>query len=92
MYTRLVITAALVAPLTAASATLAMAGPTTVVPAPADCRAPAPNESGYGSRKLSLLECQQEALPPAGNNAAPTYTPPNADLSAHHHPHGHRYP
>jgi hypothetical protein len=92
MHTKFAATVALTALLTGGGATLAMAQPTTVVPALADCRAPAPNESGYGSRKLSLQECQQAAIPPAGNSAAPTYTPSNAGLSAHHHPHGHRYP
>lgn len=65
MHTKFVATVALAALLAGGGATLAMAQPTTVVPAPADCRAPAPNESGYGSRELSLQECQQAAILPA---------------------------
>gem|GEM_PF-4167382 len=57
------------------------------------CRAPALNESGYGSRQLSL-ECKEPSAaysPGAvGNADIPTYGGflPNEGFSAHHHPHG----
>jgi hypothetical protein len=76
---------------------------TAAIAAARTCRAPAPNESGYGSRHLSLEECQQAsaadtpAVMPsnAGVNTGgdmPTDggIAPNAGSSAHRHPDGRR--
>jgi hypothetical protein len=60
MRIKLVTTLALAALLTGSGTVLAMAQAALAQPAAFTCRAPAPRESGYGSRKLSLEECQQQ--------------------------------
>lgn len=91
---------------TLALAVLMTVGGATIAAAET-CRAPAPNESGYGSRQLSLEECQQASTanpaitsgvvnPDGGNtatNGMPTYGgfAPNVGPSAHDHPHGRRH-
>ena len=97
MRTRFMTTLALAALMTVGGAALAAAQ---------TCRAPAPNESGYGSRRLSLEECQQASIsdtpatigaatPNGSANASgdmPTYGgfAPNVGPQAHYHPHGTR--
>jgi len=92
MRTTFITTLALVALMTVGGAALAAAQ---------TCRAPAPNESGYGSQRLSLEECQQASISdtPAtigvttsngGANATYGGFAPNVGPSAHYHPHGRR--